>query len=56
MIRVLKNRFCGSIGDAGTLIYDRNTGRLNEFDLAFLNQTETEQGENDNERTDEITV
>jgi len=56
MIRVLKNRFCGSIGEAGTLLYDRNTGRLNEFDLAFLTQTETEIGDENNERTNETTV
>ena len=56
MIRVLKNRFCGSIGEAGTLLYDRNTGRLNEFDLAFLTQTETEIGDENNEYTTETTV
>ena len=32
-IRVLKNRFCGSIGDAGTLVYNRETGRLLEEQL-----------------------
>ena len=35
-IRVLKNRYSGSIGDAGTLQYNRDTGRLLEEDLAHL--------------------
>jgi twinkle protein len=56
MIRVLKNRFSGQIGDAGTLIYNRNTGRLSEFDLAFLTTSEDEEGEEQNERTNDITV
>ncbi len=29
-LRVLKNRYCGALGDAGTLIYDRDSGRLLE--------------------------
>ena len=55
LIRVLKNRFCGSIGDAGTLFYDRDTGRLIEAALVEFNATE--EGENDNEeRTDAVAV
>jgi twinkle protein len=46
-LRVLKNRFCGSIGDAGTLFYQRETGRLIESELAQF--TETEEGEDENE-------
>lgn len=45
-VRVLKNRYSGQIGDAGTLLYDRNTGRLQEFELALLNP---EEGENEDE-------
>lgn len=30
-IRILKNRFSGDTGEAGTLLYDKTTGRLNEF-------------------------
>ena len=33
-VRVLKNRYSGKIGDAGTLIYNRETGRLLEEPLA----------------------
>jgi twinkle protein len=29
-LRVLKNRFSGDTGEAGTLFFDKNTGRLNE--------------------------
>lgn len=31
-VRVLKNRFSGEIGKACDLLYDRTTGRLNEYD------------------------
>ena len=40
LVRVLKNRFSGQIGDAGTLIYNRETGRLEEFELAALLNSE----------------
>ena len=53
MIRVLKNRFCGSIGDAGTLFYQRDTGRLIEAELVEFDELTQE---NDNERTDDIAV
>lgn len=47
MLRVLKNRFSGQIGDAGTLSYNRTTGRLQEFELSLLvddeDDAETEQ-------------
>jgi hypothetical protein len=45
-IRVLKNRFTGQTGDAGTLVFNRETGRLLEESLSHL----LEQGEKeDNE-------
>ena len=49
-IRVLKNRFCGSIGDAGTLVYNRETGRLLEEQLALLTP-EIEEGDDNNDET-----
>ena len=48
-VRVLKNRFSGQIGDAGTLVYDRNTGRLQEFELALLTPNEQTEGESHND-------
>lgn len=30
-VRVLKNRFCGTTGKAGGLLFDANTGRMNEI-------------------------
>ena len=42
-IRILKNRFTGQTGHGGTLVYDRNTGRLAEMELSFL------EGEAENE-------
>lgn len=39
-VRVLKNRFSGAIGDAGTLLYNRETGRLQEFELSLLADSE----------------
>lgn len=50
-LRILKNRFTGETGDAGTLVYNRETGRLLEEDLAHL-IPETEQ-ETENEHTTE---
>ena len=29
-LRVIKNRFCGLTGKAGSLLYDKETGRLKE--------------------------
>lgn len=42
-IKILKNRFTGQTGHAGTVIYDRNTGRLIESELYdfSLNQGDT---------------
>ena len=34
-IVVLKNRFTGEVGTAGTLTYDRQTGRLTDLDYGF---------------------
>ena len=42
-LRVLKNRFTGQTGDAGTLVFNRDTGRLLEEGLSHLLQ----QGENE---------
>lgn len=45
-LRVLKNRFTGETGDAGTLVYDRDSGRLLEEALAqFEVETPPEEGE-----------
>lgn len=45
-LRVLKNRFCGSIGDSGTLFYQRETGRLVESELAqFTDENEENEDE-----------
>ena len=42
-IRVLKNRFSGDTGEAGFLLYDRDTGRLHEYDdVPFKDETNTE--------------
>jgi twinkle protein len=46
-IKILKNRYTGQTGHAGTLVYNRETGRLNEIELSFL------EGENDNDSEDE---
>ena len=49
-VRVLKNRFSGAIGDAGTLLYNRETGRLQEFELSLLAaDQEDEEAQNDNQ-------
>lgn len=50
-LRVLKNRFSGQLGDCGTLLYDRSSGRLQEFELSFLTQEEDEGEENDEPNT-----
>lgn len=42
LLRVLKNRFSGQIGDAGTLQYNRETGRLLEAAVASFDQDQTE--------------
>lgn len=46
-LRVLKNRFTGQTGPAGTLAYDREAGRLMEDVLAELTTTEGESDEDD---------
>ena len=43
-LRILKNRFTGQTGDAGTLVYNRETGRLMEQEISLLLQ-----GQEDNE-------
>ena len=42
LLRVLKNRFSGQIGDAGTLHYNRETGRLLEAALASFDEEPSE--------------
>ena len=34
-IKILKNRYTGQTGHAGTLVYQRETGRLIEQELSF---------------------
>ena len=49
-LTVLKNRFSGQTGAAGTLMYDRTTGRLLEAELADLlnpDNDNEEEGEQD---------
>ena len=38
-LRVLKNRFSGETGEAGYLLYDRDTGRLSETTGDFVDET-----------------
>ena len=42
---VLKNRFTGQTGPAGTVVYDRETGRLLEESLAALQPNNNEEGD-----------
>lgn len=51
VLRVLKNRYTGETGFAGNLVYNRQTGRLLEEELALLeaeieDEPETAEGEN----------
>lgn len=41
-LRVLKNRFSGETGEAGFLLYDRDTGRLSETAGDFKDETNSE--------------
>lgn len=41
-LRVLKNRFSGETGEAGYLLYDRDTGRLSETQGDFVDETGNE--------------
>lgn len=41
-LRVLKNRFSGETGEAGYLLYDRDTGRLSETTGDFKDETQSE--------------
>lgn len=49
LLRVLKNRYSGSIGDAGTLVYNRDTGRLLEEELAQFEPIEEGDIENESD-------
>ena len=51
LLRVLKNRFSGQIGDAGTLQYNRETGRLLEAAVASFDQDQTEKEGDDAQTT-----
>lgn len=51
LLRVLKNRFSGQIGDAGTLEYNRETGRLLEAAVASFDQDQTEKESDDAQTT-----
>lgn len=54
ILRVLKNRFSGQIGDAGSLFYQRETGRLLEMELAEImnNDNDNNQGDEDADEAD----
>ena len=42
-VRVLKNRFSGETGEAGTLYFDKNTGRLNDSVAMFRTNKDNNQ-------------
>jgi len=42
-IKILKNRYTGQTGHAGTLVYQRDTGRLVEQELLFIDEGETDE-------------
>lgn len=45
-LRILKNRYSGEVGEAGMLLYDRDTGRMSEVteaDLEFAEEDGTEE-------------
>jgi len=46
-IRVLKNRFNGQTGKAGTIVYDSTTGRMTEDLTAQFNDSKASTGSND---------
>lgn len=48
-LRILKNRFTGQTGDAGTLAYNRETGRLLEEDLADFAPIDDDEGEDNDD-------
>lgn len=59
LLRILKNRFTGETGEAGTLVYDRETGRLLEEELAALLEPQDEEKEtedNDSTEADDTTI
>ena len=41
-IKILKNRYTGQTGHAGTLVYQRETGRLIEQELSFIEGDDTD--------------
>lgn len=44
VLRALKNRYTGELGEMGTLIWNNNTGRLSEFDFETAEAAPQEQG------------
>ena len=52
-LRILKNRFTGQTGDAGTLVYDRETGRLLEEELSHFTPVDDDEGEAINDDADQ---
>ena len=44
-IKILKNRYTGQTGHAGTLVYQRETGRLIEQELSFIEEGEADEQE-----------
>lgn len=56
-LRILKNRFTGQTGEAGTLVYDRDTGRLLEEQLTHftpINDDEEGDAEDAEHSTDTV--
>jgi len=42
-IKILKNRHTGQTGHGGTLVYSRETGRLTEMELSFLEENDEDE-------------
>jgi len=53
-LRILKNRFTGQTGEAGTLVYDRDTGRLLEEQLSHFTPVDDEEGDDDEHSTETL--
>ena len=52
-LRILKNRFTGQTGDAGTLVYNRETGRLLEEELSHFTPADDEEGDAHDDATNQ---
>ena len=44
-LRILKSRYTGDVGLAGRLLYDRETGRLNEVDMEDQGSSDDQGGD-----------